>query len=272
MTWPFTDIAAAIVGAPLLVIGQESGAFGTSGDQTACLTQANVDTSSLDAKIAAIATWNPTGYFSSSQVYQIVNQTTSLIGTALSQVGSAPQSTGDAADTINGDIIKLNDQAAQAQTFLGAAAANTNATLYSPGLKAWVVNSMNAASNSIVDAYTFQCAQGPVQAALAALGTALDSLWGVLQTIAGFAEAEVKAAIAAGQVIVNIPDKVAQYATYLEWGAGLGGLLLLAAGAFYVYRVYGGVGSLVSHHANKALAPVHEALRPIEGLRQRRRR
>lgn len=271
--WPFEDIAAALVGGPALAIGASSGIFGSSGDQTACLAQANVDTSGLDAKIATIAAWTPSDYFTSSQVYQIANQTNALIGVAVAQVNAAPNSTSDASSAISADLAKLSDQAAQSAAFITAAAQNTDATLYSPGLKTWVINSMNAASNSITDAYTLQCAQGPlvsaIQSALSALGSALDSLWSVLSGIAGVAQAEVEAALAAGQTIASIPDAVASLAKNLMYGTLVLGLLAVGGGSYYVYRRYGGFGRAVEYHSRKYLKPIE--IERLEGARRRRR-
>ena len=224
----FDDIAAAIIGAPALIVGDVSGIGGQSGDQTACIAQANTQTASLDAKIANLAsTWNPSGYYTPDQMSQVVTQTLALLSSAIDQVNAAPNSTSDSQMALANELDLLGQRSTEGTVFIASAAqAKTQGVnLDSPGLKSWVIRAMQQASNSLVTAYTLECALGPLGQAVQVVEAAADTLISYLKTVAG-----VIATLA--QDALKVPDKVATLASYLMYGS-------IAVGALYLYLKFG---------------------------------
>jgi len=214
--WPFSQIAEFVVG-PQGV-----------GEQTVCVKQGNDKTAELDAKIKNLqATWTPTGYYSPDQLLAVVAETMKLVSDASTRLGAAPRSTDDAESQIRQQLKDLFRHSATSLDFIAAANTAKNrgiGIIDSPGLKSWVVRTMNSASVSIAMAYTYDCVVSGFQRAAIALSffrDLLDRAIAFIKTVAGVAYDAAKAVLHLAAGALDLAGNVVKYA---KWGvlAGVG--------------------------------------------------
>lgn len=147
--------------------------------QSACIDEANLAVSGLDAKINSMAaSWNPTGIYRPSDMATVLQQTLSLLNSAITTVGSAPQTASDSAQMIQEAIDQLSSKVNGAAKFSAASMASNATTLVDASdFKDWVIKSMLAVSSALVTADVMECNMDWLTAAAVRLGGMIDSIW-----------------------------------------------------------------------------------------------
>jgi hypothetical protein len=199
--------------------------------QQACIKQADASGSvkQLDAAMMDISqNWQPSGFYTPDQITQVVLLIQANLLTPLSAIKTAPQSTSDAADIIQNYVSKIDRdmglepgyQGTTAKTFTDAAAAaraQGKTVVEAPGLKRWVVNTLQDALGALVAASVLSCNT-----------TILDDVNRALVSLGGFLKSIGNLVVGAAEAVFAIPDtistiwKVAKYgaiagAGYLIW-------------------------------------------------------
>lgn len=199
---------------------------GTKTETSACLAQANAQTAQLDAKTSDLSkNWNPTGFYSATQVTQLVNGTLDILNRAVVAIGQTQ------ADDTLGDSSTLKSFADNVQRKMAAASAYQaavrtatdagQAAINAPGLKDWVVKSMIDASAAMNAAYVVACLRPWWAGVFNLFASAFDALWKLAKAIVG--------------VIVDVGTTVVKVATGL---ASLPSWLLFAGAAAGGYALY----------------------------------
>jgi len=183
-----------------------------------CLTAANAQSAQLLAKASDVSkNWNPTGLYERDQIQRIVQLTLSMLASGSSTLDKAtaePMAPGarDALAIKRSAVQRKMSDALTYTAAIGKAMQSGIAVIDAPGLKAWVVNSMIVAADSITAAYYVSCQTPWWVSALAAFQKAFDAVWGVVKQVAGVA-AEL------GQAVLKIPDTVGQIWTMAKWAS-----------------------------------------------------
>lgn len=203
-------------------------------ETNACLAEAHAQTAQLDAKTSDLSkNWRPSGFYSAQQVQQLVNATLDVLHRAQVALGTviADDTLGDTASlrgTWSSTVQRKVDaarpyvDAAQAASTAGTAAVNA------PGLKDWVVKSMQESSNAMDAAYVVACQRPWWAGVFRAFATAFNALWSLAKAIVGVA-------IDVGTAVVKVASALPDIANVLMWGG-------LAVGAYFLYTQFRGGG------------------------------
>lgn len=198
-------------------IAQQIGSGGGTSQDSQCLDQANAASAPFDAKVVDISqNWNPTGFYTIADTRQIVNSVLAVVQQGYSALSSAAVQ--QASDVINEANAELSDASGKSLDYLNAATDAENkgiATLNAPGLKRWVVSTMQSASDAITTGAMVTCMQPWWVGAIAAFQTAFDAAWSVVKQIVG-------AVLKVGEIALKVPDAVDTVMTVASWALGLG--------------------------------------------------
>ena len=194
--------------------------LGSPSPEQQCVDQANAATAPLDATIADVArNWNTNVLNSPTDVQKAVSSALALVSSASDAVGSAPDAGNQRAQALD----TIYQQGQKAQVYV-AAVAQANATgttvINAPGLKQWVLDTMNAASQALVTASVLDCNMPWLASAIIAIQPYLDDLGTVVKSIANVA-------VAVGQTVLKVAGDLPQIWTIVKWGAIVGGAVWL---------------------------------------------
>ncbi len=193
----------------------------------ACLNSANAYTAPLDAQTADLAkNWNPTGFYTPAQVLTIVKQTLTLTSSARASLDRvmAGVLSEDARTNARQSYDDLGKANTRALDYIRAAQSAGGQSIDAPGLKNWVLMTMNAASSAQVTAYVLACELPLIVTATISFLSMTISVANVLKKIAGIV-------LKAGEAVINIAQDAAESAVTIwkiaKWGA-------IAAAAIFV--------------------------------------
>jgi hypothetical protein len=176
----------------------------------------------MDAKVLDLAkNWNPTGFYTTSQVEQLVKMTHAMLSNAASVVEKQilsfdARGNKDALKIVLADIHRKMSEATVFTRARGQAEAAGIATIDAPGLKRWVTNSMADASGGIAGAAFVACMQPWWLGALATFMTFFNTVWAIAKTIVGVAVDLVRE-------VVKVPDMISTLWTAAKWAVLIGG-------------------------------------------------
>ena len=183
--------------------------------QSGCIDDANAQVASLDAQTLDLAkNWNPTGFYSPADVQRLVTQTMALISSATDAVGQAPRSTADAETQIQQALDTLFQKGQKALVYtqaIGDAAKQGKDVINASGLKGWVLDSMNAASNALVTSAVLECNTPWLASAVMALAPLFAALAGVAKSV-------VNAVLKIGETALKIAEDLPEIWTIVKWG------------------------------------------------------
>lgn len=190
---------------------------GVPTESSQCLDQANAQVAPTEAKITDLdKTWNPTGFYTAADLRQVVNSTLSVVQqgyAALSQAAQQLQS--DSLNEVNAELSKASGNSIDYLNAARDAEANGVATINAPGLKRWVVSTMQSAANAVVAGAVVSCMEPWWLSALGAFQQAFDLAWAVIKQVAG-------AVLKLGEVALKVPDLIDDIVTYGQWAVLLG--------------------------------------------------
>jgi hypothetical protein len=195
--------------------------------EMSCLTDANMSSavSALDAQTLNLAkTWNPTGFYSAADVNKLYTTVSTLIAQARIPLATAPFTTSDSDMVVKQAGHDLDRALTKGQAYLDAmqqAQARGLATIDAPGMKMWVLNSLNAVSSAYVTVAALQCRKTWLDTAAGWIASAIAAIKSVIGVI-------LKAGELALKVAGDTLDFVAMVSKYLPWAA-------LGVAAYWVY-------------------------------------
>jgi hypothetical protein len=204
--WPFSQIATFIVGS-------------SAGEQTECLDKANVKVAPIDAQINDLSkNWHPSGYYTPEQMGTLIDQTLLALRSAGDHVRGAPTATGDASQMISEATGKIARRGQDSLDFIRAK--NTAVTsgikiIDAPGLRRWVISSLQDAGYAHTTAFVQECAMPGLASAIIAYQRVFDGAAGIIKSIVGVA---IDVAKAVGSTVLHLPDTISTMFTYLKWG------------------------------------------------------
>jgi hypothetical protein len=172
----------------------------------ACVNQAQPTVAGLDAKIKDLAAnWNPTGFYSPDQVRTIVQQVLNTTSSARAALES--QMSGNLASSARSNVMQsiadLGKAGQRSLDYLNVA--RLGKTVDAPGLKQWVLNSMNAASSGMVTAYVVDCEKPAIFNVMMSFVAVMTVAYNIIKKIAGIV-------LAAGEAAVEIAKDIAESA------------------------------------------------------------
>jgi hypothetical protein len=183
-----------------------------------CVSEGNAMAADLDQRIATMQRdWNPTGYYSPDQIRKIVGETVRLISSCADKVRDAPAPR-ESFYLIKNEADEIARKAQEGIKFLDAASEAERqgiGAVDAPGLKHWVIFSLQAGSNALVAAGALACNKPWFLTALQYYQAGFDAVWGVAKQIVGVV-------INIGDAILHVPDAVSELWTFVKWGALLG--------------------------------------------------
>jgi hypothetical protein len=196
-------------------------------DQMACLNKANASSQvvAIDGIISNLAkNWRPTGYYRPAEVQQLLD----LFATEAEQAGAAlaaaPLSTSDASEAkaqAFEDIgRKYVDQSQAYKRAIAEAKAKGSNVIDAPGLKDWVIRSMQSLSDAYVTATVLQCRQTWVEKWLDRAYRGMAAIGAVAARIVGVAANLAINVVKAAESAVGIAGVIIKYAPYAAVGLG----------------------------------------------------
>lgn len=210
-------------------MAQQQAAADQSQNQAivSCLSQANAQVSTLDDQINSLSkNWNPSGYYQPDQVSQLLSMVNDLMGQAetsiLSQLATFDVSS-DNTNLLRDAQSRMGDKAHDALAFQAAVAAKPQ-VVEAPGLKRWVITTMQACRDAFTVATVIGCNQPGWLGVLGAFEAAFA-------VVAAFAQAMAEVALAIGMDIAKVPDTIGTLYDLLKIGA-------VVAGGYILYTEY----------------------------------
>ncbi len=191
-----------------------------------CLSTASSQPSikALDDQIMQLAKeWRPSGYYTIDQVQRIVASVVPFAAAAMVSLGAAPHTTSNAATMVKERMGKLVARTDESKIYIAACAEAKRMgadVVDSPGLRRWVMNSLQDVSAAMVTTYVLNCNT-----------TFIDTLASWLGALGDFLLSLAKIVVKAGQLVLKVPDAIAQMWTAIKYGA-------LAGGAYFVYAKF----------------------------------
>jgi hypothetical protein len=192
----------------------------STAESMQCLDEANAKVAGLDARTSELAkTWKPTGFYTPDQIGTIISETLKITSAATSTLATAPLSTNDAKAMKSQAIMDVQKKAQQSLNYTAAAVKareNGSNVVDAPGLKQWVLSTMNAASSALVTASVLECQMTWLANAIIKFQTIFDAAASVIKRVAGIV-------IKLGQVAVKAVeegiDLVGMLLPVAKWGA-----------------------------------------------------
>lgn len=191
---------------------------GDAADIRSCLAKGNAAAAPLEARTAELrANWNPTGFYSPSQLYSILLEIDGLRQDTYKLLEKpAHQSNRD----INEAKNQLNAIMTDAQPFIAAYrdAINRNVTqIDAPGLRGFVLKSMKKCSDAVVTATFVGCLEPWWASAIAAFKRLFDAVVDFIMSIPGIV-------YDAAKTLIKVADV---FGTIMRWSL-IGGAAFLA--------------------------------------------
>ncbi len=192
-----------------------------------CVNKANMSSAvvAIDNQVSNLArTWNPTGFYTAADVNKLYATINTAVAQARIPLATAPHTTSDADTVIRQAGSDLDRALAKGQVFVNAMAAAQKAgisTIDAPGMKMWVLQSLNAVSSAYVTVAALQCRQTWLDTAAGWIASAVAAVRAVVGVV-------IKAGQTALKVVESTIDVTGVVAKYLPW-------LALAVGSYFVY-------------------------------------
>lgn len=167
---------------------------------TQCQAKADLDTQGLDDLVGQLqAGWNPTGFYTSALIVEIVGRWNERSQQARAAVAAAQSEVGDSG-LLRDRLDSLSTVDKQGQTYLQAAQdAGTDGIVQADKLKAWAIDGLRAASDALHAAEVTTCVHDQDWGPLVALG---QFFW----TVGGVAKDVVNTAIDTGKKVVKASE------------------------------------------------------------------
>jgi len=200
------------------------GAGGGSAEQQ-CINAANQTMAPFDAKVDDLAkTWTPTGFYTSSELRDMVSVTLQAVTRAQAALDAAAAEP----NASQASVMRATDDLARAGSrsldYLGAAQTADQQGLRvvnAPGLKRWVTDTLGTASSAMITASVIGCITPWWVGAMSAFQSAFDTAWAFAKRLTG-------AVIAIGETVLKVADDLPQLYDVLKYA-------LVAGGAYWLY-------------------------------------
>jgi len=183
--------------------------------EVACLNEANARVAPLDAQIANLSkSWQTTGFYTPAQITAILQEGVKLGSNANEAVRAAPNSTGDAASVKAQAIGDVTRKIAEGQKYAEAGYAASQkgiAVVSAPGLRAWALSMMRAASNSLVTGAVLDCN-------MPWLATMIIKFQQLFNVAAAVFMKAVGVVVAIGETVLNVAGDLPEIWTVVKWG------------------------------------------------------
>lgn len=192
-----------------------------------CLNAANALVGQMDAQTNdLVKTWNPSGIYTVAQLDAVVNATLSVLRDATKHMDKAAgeplaQGDRDALQMVRSDVQRKMSEALKFVDASKQAKQQGVTHIDAPGLKRWVVYSMNAASNGIVAINYVLCKRPWFVGALAGFMAVFNAAYAVAKSIVGVAVDVVK-------TVISVPDHIGTAIKVAKYG-------VLAGVAYWIY-------------------------------------
>ncbi len=190
-----------------------------------CIDAANQAVAPFDAKIDdLVRTWNPTGFYTSSELRDMVSVTLQAITRAQAAVDAAAAEPNASQDSVMRATDDLARAGSRSLDYLDAARTADQQGLRlvnAPGLKRWVTDTLATASSAMVTASVIGCIAPWWIGALAAFQSAFDVAWAFAKRLLG-------AVIAIGETVLKVADDLPNLYGLLKYA-------LVAGGAYWLY-------------------------------------
>lgn len=191
-----------------------------------CVGVADATTAPLDAKIDDLAkNWNPTGFYTSSDIRTLVSQVMAMITGAqgvVDQAAQAPNASQDSTTRATDDLARAGQRSLDYLTAANQADQQGLRTINAVGFKDWVTSAMGAASSAIGTAAAVSCITPWWVGALATFQTAFDAVWNTAKAVVG-------AVLAIGETALKVADNLPKYSDLITWG-------LLAYAGYWAWK------------------------------------
>lgn len=226
--------------------------FGCATDTyTPCAAQADQQTAPIDAQAYDLAkTWNPSGYYDPETLRAMVAKQQMLVQAAYQTLANAASSCANAPGCQSGDLLgskkdDLDGVNAQALTYIAAvdsaeqsaSAAVQTVYVIAPGVKTWILDSLNAVSAATHAASVVACQMPWWASALGALVAFGDALVAFCKSVLGVAVDVAKTAIATGKAIgQTVYEGIGITAWVISNLPVIAGVAVLAAVGWYGYK------------------------------------
>lgn len=199
--------------------------------ETGCAQGADAALASLGGLTGDLQkTWNPTGYYDSKTLRTLVSAHQQMMQQGYSAISQAlgnnpPQSN---VDLLNSNKDRLDQVSAQAANYIAAADgadAKSITAIEAQGLKAWVLDSIDATYNAAHAAYVVSCMQPWWFGAYQTLSTVASAFYAAAKAIGGLALKLGQAAFKALEGTFDLVSFITNNAIYI--GVGVAAWLLL---------------------------------------------
>lgn len=201
-----------------------SSTAGGSDTQTGCAQGADQALASLGGLTSDLQkTWNPTGYYDSKTLRSLVATHQQMMTQGYSAISQAlgNRPTQDNADLLNSNKDALDQVAAQAQNYIAAAndadAKNITA-IEAQGLKAWVLDSIDATYNAAHAAYVVSCMQPWWFGTYQTLSSVASAFYGAAKAIVGLGLKVGQATLKAIEGTFDLISFATTYGPYIAAG------------------------------------------------------
>jgi hypothetical protein len=190
-----------------------------------CIDAANQTLAPFDAKVDdLVKTWNPTGFYSSSDLRGLVSVTLQAVTRAQAAVDAAASEANASQDSVMRATDDLARAGSRSLDYLDAARTADQQGLRlvnAPGLKRWVTDTLATASSAMVTAMVIGCITPWWVGAMAAFQSAFDVAWAFAKRLTG-------AVIAIGETVLKVADDLPDLYGLLKYA-------LIAGGAYWLY-------------------------------------
>ncbi len=190
-----------------------------------CIDQANQAMAPMDAKIDDLSrNWNPTGFYTSTDIRDVVSTTLRAVTQAQSLIDQAAAEPNASQESVLRATNDLARAGARSLDYLDAARVADQQGLRvinAIGLKRWVTDTLASASSAAVTASVIGCLRPWWVGALAAFQGVFDVAFTVARRLVG-------AVIAIGETALKVADDLPELYDILKWG-------LLAGGVYWAW-------------------------------------
>ncbi len=194
--------------------------------EQACIQAGEKASADLGAKTLDLsANWKPDGFYSPEDIKKVITQTHAVLtgaGAALDQILNDRFDVKDTARDLRMAITRRFGDSIPFVQAMNAALNNNIRVVDAPGLKRWVIKSMNEAQVAYEYVAYLACVK-PFLLTLVASGYA------AFEALASVAKVMTRVVVAAGEAIIKVPDTLDTLWTIAKWGGLAYGVLYLAA-------------------------------------------